>query len=221
MGIPVSSGELLFVSTSGGSEPNLPAFDTVLQKLDADKNGRLAQKELLADKDLGEHFGWMDENGDLVIEAKEWETTRMLGMGESGAVAIRASTTRGKVDPASVVWRAKKNLPYIPGPLLYKDVFYLVKTGGIVTSFDAATGQILKEGRTPDAPGEYYASPIAADDRLFVTSTEGKITVLKAGGDWQILRVNDIGEPVHATPALSGGRIYVRTRGAVYCFGKP
>lgn len=221
MGTPVSSGELLFISTSGGSEPNLPPFDTILQKLDADKNGRLAQKEVLAEKELGEHFGWMDENGDLVIDAKEWETTRMLGMGESGAVAIRAASISGKVDPASVVWRAKKNLPYIPGPLLYKDVFYLVKTGGIITSLDPATGRILKEGRTPDAPGEYYASPIAADDKLFVASIEGKVTVLKAGGDWQILRVNDIGEPIHATPALSGGRIYVRTRSAIYCFGKP
>jgi outer membrane protein assembly factor BamB len=219
MGTPVSSGELLFVSTSGGSEPNLPAFDTILEKLDSDKNGRLEQKELLADKELGEHFGWMDENGDLVIDAKEWETTRMLGMGESGAIAIRAADASGKMDPASVVWRAKKNLPYIPGPLLYKDVFYLVKTGGIITTFDAATGRLLKEGRSADAPGDYYASPIAADDKVFVASTEGKITVLKAGGDWQVLRVNDIGEPIHATPALSGGRIYVRTRSAIYCFG--
>jgi outer membrane protein assembly factor BamB len=221
MGTPVSNGELLFISTSGGSEPNLPAFDTVLEKLDTDKNGRLSQKELLADKDLGEHFGWMDENGDLVIEAREWETTRMLGMGESGAIAIRATSASGRMDPASVVWRAKKNLPYIPGPLLYNGVFYLVKTGGIVTSFDPATGRVLKEGRTADAPGEYYASPIAADGKLFVASAEGKITVLKAGGDWQVLRVNDIGEAIHATPALSGGRIYVRTPTALYCFGKP
>ena len=118
-----------------------------------------------------------------------------------------------------MVWRAKKNLPYIPGPLLYKDVFYLVKTGGIITSIDAATGQVLKEGRSPDAPGDYYASPVAADDKVFVANTDGKVTVLQAGRDWQVLRVNDLGEPIYATPALSGGRVYVRTRGAVYCFG--
>jgi outer membrane protein assembly factor BamB len=63
--------------------------------------------------------------------------------------------------------------------------------------------------------------PIAADDKVFVASTEGKITVLKSGGDWQVLCVNDIGEPIHATPALSGGPLYVRTRSAIYCLGKP
>ena len=64
MGIPVASGETLFVTTSGGSEPNLPAFETYLAKLDTDKNGQLSHKEFLADKEMGEHFGWLDENGD-------------------------------------------------------------------------------------------------------------------------------------------------------------
>ena len=219
MGTAVASGDTLFLSTSGGSEPNLPAFETVLEKLDADKNGRLSRQEFLADKEMGEHFGWVDENADNVIDAREWQTTRMLGMGESGAIAIRAAKVTGKVDPTSVVWRMKKNLPYIPAPLLYKDVFYLVKTGGIVTSFDPATGRVLKEGRSPDAPGEYYASPVAADDKVFLASVDGKVTVLKAGGDWQVAGVNDLGEAIHATPALGSGRIYVRTRGALYCFG--
>ncbi len=219
MGIPVASGEMLFMTTSGGSEPNLPAFETALEKLDTDKNGRLSHKEFLADKEMGEHFGWLDENADEAIDAKEWQDIRMLGMGESGAIAIRVGQASGKVDPASVVWRAKKNLPYIPAPLHYKNVLYLVKTGGIITSFDPVTGRVLKEGRSTDAPGDYYASPIAADDKVFVASVEGKVSVLKAGADWQVLGVNDIGEPIHATPALGGGRIYVRTRGSLYCFG--
>ena len=219
MGTPVASGDMLFVSTSGGSEPNLPAFDTALAKLDTDKNGRLSHQEFLADKEMGEHFGWLDENSDNVVDAKEWQAIRMMGMGESGAIAIRAAKASGKVEPASVLWRVKKNLPYIPAPLLYKNVLYLAKTGGIITSFDPVTGKVLKEGRSTDAPGEYYASPIAADDKVFVASVEGKVTVLKAGAEWQVLGVNDIGEPIHATPALGGGRIYVRTRGAIYCFG--
>ena len=219
MGTAVARGDMLFVTTSGGSEPNLPPFETYLAKLDTDKDGRLSRQELNADKEMGEHFGWVDANGDDVIDAKDWKTTQMLGMGESGAIAIQAGKVSGKVDPASVVWRAKKNLPYIPAPLLYKDVFYLVKKGGIITSLDPATGRVLKEGRTPDALGDYYASPIAAEDKVFLASVDGKVTVLKAGGEWQVLGVNDIGEAIHATPALGGGRIYVRTRGAVYCFG--
>jgi outer membrane protein assembly factor BamB len=113
MGTAVASGEMLFISTSGGSEPNLPAFETALEKLDTDKNGRLSHQEFLADKEMGEHFGWLDENADNAIDAKEWQDIRMLGMGESGAIAIRAATASGKIDPASVLWRAKKNLPYI------------------------------------------------------------------------------------------------------------
>ena len=74
-------------------------------------------------------------------------------------------------------------------------------------------------GRTRDAIGEYYASPVAADDKLFLANSEGKITVLEAGGDWKVLAVNDVADEIHATPALSGGRIYVRTRGTLYCFG--
>jgi hypothetical protein len=101
-----------------------------------------------------------------------------------------------------VVWRTKKNLPHIPAPLLYKDVFYLVKKGGIITSLEPATGRVLKEGRSPDALGDYYASPIAAEGKVFLASVDGKVTVLKAGGEWQVLGVNDIGEAIHATPAL-------------------
>jgi outer membrane protein assembly factor BamB len=95
----------------------------------------------------------------------------------------------------------------------------MVRTGGVITSLNPATGELLKEGRTREALGDYFASPVAADNKVFLASEEGKITVLKASGDWQVLGVNDMGEEVHSTPALSQGRIFVRTRGALYCFG--
>ena len=77
----------------------------------------------------------------------------------------------------------------------------------------------MKEGRSRDAMGEYYASPVAADNKLFLANTEGKITVLKAAAEWEILAVDDLGDEIHATPALSEGRIYVRTHDTMYCFG--
>ena len=97
----------------------------------------------------------------------------------------------------------------------------MVKTGGIVTTLDPATGRILKQGRSPDAIGEYFASPVAADGKVFLSSEDGRITVLQAGAEWQVLGVNDLGEEIHATPALSEGRLYVRTRGAMYSFSAP
>ena len=172
-----------------------------------------------ANPEMGEHFGFFDLNADTFVTAQEWNTMRTLGVGDFGAMAIRPGDGRGKLDAKAVLWRFQKNLPYIPAPLLYQNVFYMVKDGGIITSLDATTGRPLKEGRSPDALGEYHASPVAADDKVFLANVEGKITVLKAGAQWEVLGVNDLGEEVHATPALSGGRIYVRTRSAVYCFG--
>jgi len=60
----------------------------------------------------------------------------------------------------------------------------MVRDGGIITSLDPATGRLLKEGRSRNAIGQYYASPVAADNKLFLASSEGKMTVLKAGAEW-------------------------------------
>ena len=219
MGTAVASGDTLVVSTTGSTEPSMPGFDSYLAKYDKDKDGRLSAQEFAADKEMAEHFGWGDADSDNFITTAEWNVIRNLGIGEFGAIAVRPGEARGKLDPTAVLWRFKKNLPYIPAPLVYQDVVYLLKTGGIVTSLDASTGRPLKEGRSPNALGEYYASPVAADNKVFLASVDGKVTVLKAGREWEVLGVNDIGEQIHATPALSGGRLYVRTRSALYSFG--
>ena len=95
----------------------------------------------------------------------------------------------------------------------------MVKTGGIITSLDPATGQAAQGRPQQGRARRLHASPIAADGKVFLASVNGKVTVLKAGAQWEVLGVNDLGEEIHATPALSGGRIYVRTRDALYCFG--
>jgi outer membrane protein assembly factor BamB len=218
MGTPLVNGDTLMISTLGSNEPEMPTFDSMLAKYDKNKDRRLSFEEFRGDPDLGEHFGWVDENDDKFIVVEEWNKTRSFDVGEWGAIAIRPGNARGQLEPSSVRWRLQKNIPYIPAPLLYQDVFYMVKTGGIITSVDPATGNILKQGRSSAALGEYFASPVAADGKVFLANTEGKITVLKAGAQWEVLAVNEIGDEVNATPALSDGRVYVRTRGAVYCF---
>ena len=218
MGTIVTSGDTLFLSTAGSTDPALPPFGGYLEKYDTNKDRRLSSVEFKADKEMGEHFGWIDADDDGIITEAEWTRTANLARGESGAIALRPASARGRLDPASVLWRFQKNLPYMPAPLFYKDVLYLVKTGGIITSLDPATGRPLKEGRSSEALGDYYASPVAADGKIFLASVDGKITVLKAVPQWEVLGVNDLGEEIHSTPALSGGRIYVRTRNALYCF---
>jgi outer membrane protein assembly factor BamB len=117
-----------------------------------------------------------------------------------------------------VRWRVKRNLPYVPSPVLYEGVFYMVKDGGIVTSLDPATGKTLKQGRAPQAPGQYLASPVAADGKLYLVNEEGLLTVMRAGAQWEPLARNEVGEEVYATPAVDGSRLLVRTRGSLYAF---
>jgi outer membrane protein assembly factor BamB len=113
-----------------------------------------------------------------------------------------------------------KLLSDVPSLLLYERVLYLVKKGGIATTLNPETGEILKQGRLKDALDSYYASPVAADGKVFFVSEAGKVAVVKAGGDdWEVLAVNDLGEECYATPAIAGSRIYIRTRSSLYAFG--
>jgi hypothetical protein len=188
LGTPVATGSTLFVSTLSSSEPMIPAFASVLTMYDKDHDGRLSQDEFKGDKDLGEHFGWIDGNNDGFITEAEWNKARSLGTGDFGAIALEPEKLRGQLESSVVRWRFKKNLPYVPAPLVYRDVFFMVRDGGIITSLDAATGRLLKEGRTREALGEYYSSPVAADGKVFLASAEGKITVLKAAAEWEVLK---------------------------------
>jgi hypothetical protein len=79
---------------------------------------------------------------------------------------------------------------------------------------------LIKQGRLHGAIDKYFSSPVAADDKVFLIGQGGEVSVLKAAGDWQILKVNSLDDEVFATPAIADGRIYIRTRSALYSFGK-
>jgi len=160
----------------------------------------------------------VDKDGDGFIYEREWEELRKMGVGDYGMIAVRIGG-RGDLTDTGVVWRDKKNYSTLPTSLIYKDVLYVPKGGGIIASLDPQTGQVLKIDRTKDALGDYYASPVAADDKVFFVSDSGKVTVVSAGRQWEILAVNDLGEETYATPAIAGRRLFIRTRHALYCFG--
>jgi len=221
IGTAVAQGDTVFVSTQGSAEPWMPTFESVLEKHDANKDQMLSRPEFAADKGIGQHFGWIDADNDSLLSAKEWAVSRSLGLGDFGAIAVRPGEARGPLPASAVLWRVKRNVPYIPAPILYEGALYLVKDGGIITTLDPKTGAILKQGRTEGAIGQYYASPVAAEGRLFLASVAGKVSVVQAGASsWEVVAVNDLGEVIRATPALSGGRIYIRTEASLFCFGK-
>ncbi|MYA80627.1 MAG: hypothetical protein F4X39_08890 [Acidobacteriia bacterium] len=88
------------------------------------------------------------------------------------------------------------------------------------TAIDAQTGKLLKQGRLQDAIDPYSASPVAADGKIYLASESGKVSVVRPGADWEVMTVNDLEEEIFATPALSDGKIFVRTAQGLYCFGK-
>ena len=218
MGTVVSSGETLFIATTGSTEPWLPPFETILEKHDTDKDGRVSAKEFTANKDWAEHFGFFDHDADNFISSKEWATMRSYGAGEFGAMAIRPGNASGKLDAKAVLWRFKRTCRTFRRRCCIRTCSTWSRTAGSSPRSMPRPASCFHEVRSPKAMGEYHASPVAADGKVFLANTEGKVTVLKAGPEGQVLAVNEMGEEVHATPALVGGRIYLRTRSAVYSF---
>ena len=216
-GVPVMGTEMVYVIGEGADEPFLPPFDEMLKQFDADKDQRIHRDEVKSQKEALEHFGWLDANSDGYIERTEHDFVRNSTTSGHGLTAVRLSG-QGDLTSSNIVWQLKKAYPGIPAPLVYRGVMYLMKEGGIVSSVDPASGQVLKQGRTPNALEEYYASPVAGDGKIFVVSASGKVTVLKADAQWEILATSDLDDEVWATPAIAGGNLYIRTRNALYAF---
>jgi outer membrane protein assembly factor BamB len=117
------------------------------------------------------------------------------------------------------LWRyAKSFVAVVPSPLVLDGLVYTIKNGGILTSLRADTGEVVKTGRV-GSPASYSASPVSTGGRIYFANEDGIVAVVRAGQDWELVAANDLGEPLYATPALSGGRIYVRGQKSLFSFG--
>jgi outer membrane protein assembly factor BamB len=215
---PVLANGVIFATSSGSDNPT-PSWEKMLERFDKNKDGKISLEELSADPKISDHFGWMDRDGDGFITAAEWDAIQRESMSEYGLVAIRAGGA-GDQTEGHLIWRYQKEYSYVASPLVYRGVLYMVKDGGIVTSLNPATGEVWKTGRSKDAIDAYFASPVAADGKVYLASHDGKVSVLKADPQWEVLAVNDLGEECQATPAIGGGYLYVRTAKALYGFGQ-
>jgi outer membrane protein assembly factor BamB len=201
-----------------GQQENIEPFEQVLQRWDANKDGRLAKEEI-PDPKLTKDWRAMDLDNDGAIGDRDWRFYRSRRSAQNGVNAFRLGG-KGDMTGNALIWRYTKSLPNVPSPLLHDGIVYLSKESGIFTALHAGTGEVLKQGRLSGAPGFYYSSPVAADGKIFTTSEAGVVTVIRAGADWEVLAYNDLGEPSHSTPAFAGDKIYIRTHSALYCFGK-
>ena len=221
---PVLEGGTLFINAHDHADQGWPPFDGLLEEHDADKNARLTRAELEGSW-MFNHFGWLDPDASGEITAEDWAHMAKEVVNDNwGVHAIRVPADgAGKPE---ILWSYQQNVPYIPSPVVYDGVFYMVKDD-IVTSLDPATGKLLKRGRLGSGKGKVYASPVAADGKVYVGTLDGKLIVLSVdsrasgattGAEWTVAHTNDLGEEIWATPAISGGHLYVRTRSKLYDF---
>ena len=103
--------------------------------------------------------------------------------------------------------------------LVFGNRVYTVKAGGLASCFDAAKGQPLWEMQRIDNFGDYYASPIAADGKIYMAGRNGFIVVLSDSPELNVLAINDMNGEIMATPAIADGRLYIRTKQNLFCVG--
>jgi len=227
--IASSDGEYVYINGWGfpqnqpGEQISTIPFEEAWARYDKNNDKLIAKSEVTGaermDKMLKDAFEAFDMDRDEKLNAKDWEVFRGMMASENGLLAIRLGG-QGDQTATAIRWRYQRPVPQVPSTLLYKGVLYMVNDSGILLSFDPATGSVIKQGRLHGAIDKYFASPVAANGKVFVVGQGGQVSVLKAAGDWQVLAVNELDDEVFATPAIADGRVYIRTRSALYSFGK-
>jgi len=221
---PVVGGDVLFVNgfaspfNQPGRQIEVKEWDDVKNGHDANGDGMISVEEFPDERTRG-FFSFLDLNADGQLQEGDWNYYRAAMASINGMVAIRLGGS-GDMTDRNIVWRYHRSVPQLPSPLLYKGVLYMINDGGIATSFRPSTGEVIARGRIRGAVDKYYASPVAADDKIFFVSETGKVAVVKSDGSLEVLAVNDLGSPVYATPAIADGRLYIRTVDALWAFGE-
>jgi outer membrane protein assembly factor BamB len=129
--------------------------------------------------------------------------------------------TDGKTSSDAVVWSRTGRGPYMPTPLVYKGLLYVLGNDGIFDAYNLATGAEVYRQRVPNVGNGFSASPVAADGKIYLSNEDGDIVVVSAGAEFKPIGTNSMGELLMATPALSEGVMYVRTARSLFAIGRP
>jgi outer membrane protein assembly factor BamB len=216
---PVVRDGVIYVSVqSYGDEARTLKF-ALLEWLDTNQDGRLARPEL--PKEFWKRFDTSDLDGNGFIEGDELDTAFQSRDNQAGGgntiQAVRGGGT-GDVTKTHLLWNLKNRSPSnLVSPLVVGEQLFVVKKGGLSSSFDPLTGKTHWELARIRNIGDYYASPVAGDGKIYVTGENGFVLVLAQGAKLEVLAKNDMGEQCLATPAIADGRIYIRTREKLYC----
>jgi outer membrane protein assembly factor BamB len=146
----------------------------------------------------------------------------ILSSGHPGklAMAVQAGGS-GDVSDSRVLWRYAKGTAYVPSPVVVDGLVYLMTDKGLLTCLDVKTGAVQYEGGRPPVPATFMASPVVVDGRILMMSMDGDTFVIKAGPAHEVLRTNSLGEPIAASAAVAGGRLYIRGEKHLFAIGTP
>lgn len=220
---PAQTGDLLYVATwSPGGDTDarigMDPWPKALDRWDANHDGKLTREEC-NDPEVLDRFYRIDLDQNEKLDEAEWKKyARVFELAQNTLLAIHPGGSGDMTDRA-VAWEYRKGLPYVPSPLVYRGVLYLVKNGGILTCLDAKNGRMLKQLRLPSNEN-YYASPVAGDGKVYLAGEPGVVTVVNAGSASSTISSHDFGERTMATPVIADGEIYLRTEKALYCFAR-
>jgi len=217
-----ADGDLYLATWSPGASADepMPSFDDLLKMMDKDADSRISRAEM-APTPFKDFFDVNDKNKDGYWERAEWEgNLSWMKRGKNAVLALKPGG-RGDLTETHVRWRSEKGAPYVASPLYFDGKLFMVKDGGFATLYDTTTGKVLYEKQRLGVPGEFYASPTLAGDRIFLGSATGTLLVLdaKATDKPVVLGKVDLGEYLAASPAFVEGKVYIRTKEKLFAFG--
>ncbi len=124
---------------------------------------------------------------------------------------------KGDVSKTSVLWKVETGAPYVSSIICYQDLIYMIGDVGILTIADAKTGERIWQERIG---GVYTSSPVGADGKVYLLSEDGETTVLEAGRSPKVLAKNKLTARQLASPAISGGKLLIRSDDTLFAIGK-
>jgi len=139
------------------------------------------------------------------------------GFGDPAIRAIRTDGT-GDVTDTHIVWATSRDVPKVPSMLYVRPYLYVLTEAGLVKCLNAKTGDVVWSERLA---GKYSASPVYADGHVYFLNEKGKSIVIETGLEFNKVAENELGEKCVASPAISAGKIFIRTESNLYCIGAP
>jgi outer membrane protein assembly factor BamB len=136
--------------------------------------------------------------------------------GATGDISLKDGATSTE----AVAWSVSRGGGYMATPLVYRGLVYVVRHNGVLAVHDAKTGEKKYEQRLAGATSAFTASPVANDGRIYIASEDGQIFVIAASSKYEVLAMNEMSTPVLATPAISDGRLFLRTQDRIMAIGR-